>query len=76
MLHISNVAPSPAPNHANHLFVLLLVKCVFSICCEPGTVLGVADIWMNKAHFHTKECIVYWDFLPRHYLITKRFITL
>lgn len=52
MLHPTpNLAPSSVPNHTDHFSILLLVKCLFSICCVPGTVLGVADIWMNKAHF-------------------------
>lgn len=45
-----NLAPSSVPNRTDHFFILLLVKRIFSICCVPGTVLGVADTWMNKAH--------------------------
>lgn len=35
------------PNGTNDLFAHLLVKCILSIRCVPGTVVDVVDMWMN-----------------------------
>lgn len=63
MLHLPNLAPSPVPNHANHLFILLLVRCIFSICWVPSIVLGVADAWMNEAYFSCQGAYNLVEFL-------------
>lgn len=66
MLHSTpSLALSSAPNPTDHFLILLLVKGTFSICCMPGTVLGVADTWMNKAHFPPQGAHSLVEFLVR-----------